>query len=129
MTNVTISEIRVLIALHNIAPATVTAINHFVNRKDGGNQALEDLVARGLVRRYKWTPPEVEVTEAMRLGFEPMPFVKKGKRPYLYELTIDSEISAAFFHAAFENLKRKTKPGPIRLALNALEEIQQREAT
>ncbi len=116
---ITISEIRVLIALHHIAPATVSAINHYVNRKDGGNQALEDLVARGLVRRYKWTPPKVEITEAMELGFEPMPFVKKGKRPYLYELTANSEISAAFFDAAFRNLN-KPSPVPVRRVADSL---------
>lgn len=93
------SQIEVLAALHDLQPTTVDALNFYLHGKpDYGCNPLDQLLEQGLVTRHKWKPEPVVLTEQQRLGFDPSPQSKKGKRPYLYELAPHSADAAAAFN-------------------------------
>jgi DNA-binding MarR family transcriptional regulator len=103
------AQIEMLAALHVMQPATVTALLTYIGRHcDTGSDSLQQLVRLGLAEREKWTPPEVEITDAMRRGFEPMPQGKTGKRPYLYTLTPAARAAAFYLHQALQALEETT---------------------
>ncbi len=105
--NLTSAQIRALVAIYVLQPATTTAINFYLGRADKfGNDAVASLVDLKLVERYKWTPPELPpMTEAQRLGFEDYPHKPKiGKRPYLYRLTPAASAAAFHLHEAMQAL-------------------------
>jgi hypothetical protein len=99
------AQIEVLAALHVMQPTTVNALLTYLGQiPTNGCSALIELVRLGLVERYKWSPPEIAITENMRAGFEPMPVGKFGKRPYLYQLTPATETAGKYLHLALQSI-------------------------
>lgn len=99
------AQIETLAALHVLQPATVSAVQTYLGLPPAnGCDALRQLIGFGLVERRKWQPPDIEITEAMRTGLEPMPHGRTGKRPYLYQLTPAARVAAFYLHKAFQKL-------------------------
>ena len=112
MKDLGIGSIKAMVALSKLQPCNTTCVNHYLGHDSKfGNKHLQDLMRAGLVRRFKWEQPKVEITESMRSGFEPMPFVKRGKPPYLYELTAAGQRAAEHFSQGLDVLQT-TPPTP-----------------
>lgn len=80
----TSAEVSALLALNECEPATVKLIAQHMDKKLPAPAAVLPLLRkRGLVRRFKWVPPKIQLADELG-GAVP----RIGKRPYHYQLTL-----------------------------------------
>lgn len=92
------NQLRTLIALHDMQPCTVNALNAYLgHRHSNHNHALDRLRMTSLVTRAKYVPPTQTREQILGTAYRTL---GHGKRPYLYRLTPQGEAVAAHLHAA-----------------------------
>lgn len=97
---ITISHIKVMAAVYQLQPCTISAINVYLGRCDQNNRHVTYLLRAGFLTRYKWQPPII-IDE---LCGESMGD-KILSRPYMYELNPSMEKAAKLFVEAFEAMR------------------------
>lgn len=118
MLKIGIAELRIIQAIGQMEPCTVSLINIAGCRINASSKQLLSCISKGLVRKYKAAPvPKLSDDEKIEIELSGRDPFGRGRRPWMFELTAAGRKIAAgieLISEALEDERRSTTSQTVR---------------